>query len=340
MKKFIQYDLAIGFWNIDGLHYRVNGKRYCKTDDEDVISSLKNVDLICLAETHCSKVDDLVLENFLYYQNIRQKSKGAKKHSGGLAFLIKKSIKPGICLLPVSNSEFMWMKLSKQYFNFVRDLYISVVYVCPKNSSFAKKSDDIFELLENDICKFSKDGDILLTGDFNARTNTTPDYCTNDDIGEFIDLPVDYQQDVPLIRFNSDNNPVDFNGDKLLNLCKNTGLRLINGRFLGDVSGHFTCYNYIGKPSVIDYMVASPSILNSINTFHIGNPNEHSIHSTLSLRLKIHSLTTPVEDNNTLTPIRKYKWKCGDSIKYLQSLLKPDINEQLKSPLRGKHYPR
>ena len=43
-------------------------------------------------------------------------------------------------------------------------------------SPFSAKNDDIFELIENDIAKFSSDGHILLFGDFNAKTNTDPDY--------------------------------------------------------------------------------------------------------------------------------------------------------------------
>ena len=41
--------------------------------------------------------------------------------------------------------------------------------------------------------------------------------------------------------------------NKLLVLCKNTRLRIANGRFFGDTTGKFTCYHYMNAPSVIDY---------------------------------------------------------------------------------------
>ena len=180
----------------------------------------------------------------------------------------------------------MWLKLCKSFFNFDKDIYIAVVYTCPTNSSYAKNCENLYELLEEDICKFTKKGECLLTEDFNTRTATEPDFCTNDDIGTFLDSTLPYEQDNPLLRSNTDKKQVDINGEKLLNLCKTTGLRIINGRFLGDLSGYFTCHNHVGNPSVIDYMIATPAILNCIDTFYVRDPSEFSIHSLLTLRLK------------------------------------------------------
>ena len=51
-------------------------------------------------------------------------------------------------------------------------------------------------------------------------------------------------------------------GEKLLDLCKGTGLRILNGRFLGDTLGHPTCYSPNGNPSTIDYIIwCSPTQL-------------------------------------------------------------------------------
>jgi exonuclease III len=169
-------DLSLVFWNIDGAHYRIGNQRFCKLDDPDVQKHLSNHSIICLAETHCSSSDFIDLDGFTLTSNIRPKNPKATKHSGGLAVYTKKTIKSGITFLPTTNSELMWFKLDKNFFNMSNDLYVLLVYICPANSSFAAKRDDLFEIIENDIASYSKSGDCLVCGDFNARTSTHPDY--------------------------------------------------------------------------------------------------------------------------------------------------------------------
>ena len=41
-------------------------------------------------------------------------------------------------------------------------------------------------------------------------------------------------------------------GRLLKDICIQTGLRILNGRCTGDVTGNFTCHNYRGS-SVVDY---------------------------------------------------------------------------------------
>jgi hypothetical protein len=47
---------------------------------------------------------------------------------------------------------------------------ICFIYKPPEYSSYSRKlQDDILELIEKDISKYSNDGKIILTGDLNAR---------------------------------------------------------------------------------------------------------------------------------------------------------------------------
>ena len=107
------------------------------------------------------------------------------------------------------------------------------------NGSFADKSDDIFELVENDIAFLSKNNNqFIICGDFNARTKTEPDYCISKDshiLNEYLDLPFPLpDDDLPIPRLNSDTQNCNKRGQKLLNLCKSADLRILNGRFFGD----------------------------------------------------------------------------------------------------------
>ena len=58
----------------------------------------------------------------------------------------------------------------------------------------------MWHLLNNEIALYSKEGDINLTGDFNARTGVLPDFTTHDS-NIHIPLP---PEDVDQAHFNSD----------------------------------------------------------------------------------------------------------------------------------------
>ena len=148
-------NISIAFWNIDNVHYSINRKKFCKLDDEDIKKALGQHDIICLLETHCSFSDTIELEGYSTVMNVRPKSPKATKHSGGIAILVKTNIKPGVTFLPLSNTEFMWIKLNKKFFNMQDDLFVAAVYKCPANSSYANKTEDIFELIENDVAMYS-----------------------------------------------------------------------------------------------------------------------------------------------------------------------------------------
>ena len=90
-----------------------------------------------------------------------------------------------------------------------------------------------------------------------------------------MDIPT-YKFDEPIERCNSDKHSVDTQGEKLLNLCKNSRLRIINGRMRGDRFGNFTRYPLSMRetPSTIDYMICDTDLYKNIKSFtplhHLG----------------------------------------------------------------------
>ena len=75
-----------------------------------------------------------------------------------------------ILILTSSNKQFIWFKISENG-NAIR---IAACYVVPQVSKIYKRRafdhKDPFAALKNDIAKYSQEGEILLVGDFNART--------------------------------------------------------------------------------------------------------------------------------------------------------------------------
>ena len=86
--------------------------------------------------------------------------------SGGLALLYKSKFNDSISVEKES-SNFLWLKISKEYTKTGRD------YIPPYNSNYF--CPDLFDELENDIEKFSSLGSILLMGDLNSRTGKYSD---------------------------------------------------------------------------------------------------------------------------------------------------------------------
>jgi hypothetical protein len=58
-------------------------------------------------------------------------------------------------------------------------------------------------------------------------------------------------------------------GKHLLNLCKESGLRILNGRTIGDLQGKHTCITYNGC-SVVDYMLVSIELLYLLGYFEVN----------------------------------------------------------------------
>ena len=75
---------------------------------------------------------------------------------------------------------------------------------------------------------------------------------------------------VPIVRSDTDLNPTDSHGERLLELCKSNLLGILNGRF-GNNNNRYTRYpsKPVDKPSVIDYALTSKNLLSIIKSFNI-----------------------------------------------------------------------
>ena len=118
----------------------------------------------------------------------------------------------------------------------------------------------------------------------NYRTSNCPDYVVNDCINVGDVLPDDYVTDVPVIRCCEDTGNLNNYGSLLLDLCKQTGLRILNGRCCEDKQG---LYTYIGPrgSSLVDYVVTSQNLIQHVGTFKVKDPNIMSDHCMVDFSL-------------------------------------------------------
>jgi hypothetical protein len=65
---------------------------------------------------------------------------------------------------------------------------------------------------------------MIIQGDFNAYTNTMPDFVLHDEFNHSNDDDF-YKHDINLPRNNLDNKRTNNSGKQLLNVCKEAGLK-------------------------------------------------------------------------------------------------------------------
>jgi hypothetical protein len=141
-----------------------------------------------------------------------------------------------------NHPDILWIKLDQSFFSLQRDIYLAVVYISPEYSNgIVNDIEQIYSVLLSDIVL----SDIIVQGDFNAYTNTQPDFVMFD--AECISSDnVLYQPDKIMSRNNLDHKHVNNSGKNLFNLCKESGLRILNCRTAGDLTGQPTCITYNG----------------------------------------------------------------------------------------------
>ena len=89
------------------------------------------------------------------------------------------------------HSDYIWCKLDKSFFHLEKDIFLCAIYIPPRDSPYFNP--DTFLDLENDIAKFSNEGHVMLSGDFNVRTGFALDYIE-------VDANIHIPGDMPILK--------------------------------------------------------------------------------------------------------------------------------------------
>ena len=86
--------------------------------------------------------------------------------------------------------------------------------------------------LSKELRKFNQLGQMCITGDLNSRTGENLDYVCNINLDRYVELPEENVQHVnSLPKLRNQDKHVTMLGTKLLTLCKENSLVIVNGRF-------------------------------------------------------------------------------------------------------------
>ena len=185
------------------------------------------------------------------------------------------------------------------FINIDRDVYLAVVYISPEYSSGNTNDiESVYSILLNEVEKFSRLGDIIIQGDFNAYANTQPDFAEFDNETKRVNLDdSDYHSDTIMSRNNLDHKHTNNSGKLLLNFCKETRIRILNGRTTGDLNGQSTCITY-NDSSLVDYTLISEELLKSVGYFEVHDFTSLTNHVQLVVEfLLIHLSSTEIRTN-------------------------------------------
>ena len=300
-----------------------------------------------MSETHIGKDSELEthIPNYKLIESCRTISDNTR-YFEGLCLYIHKNIKGGVTLVKNDHSDIIWIKLPKESFKFRKKLFIGFVYMSPINSTVYRNSDidsgTLLDSVRQDILDFSQVGDTLLMGDINAHiAKDTPDYIQGDVTDGHVPIPDDlYQPDIPISRNTMEVENTCPQGKLLLSLCKAIPLRILNGRRSGDSYGSFTHYPFRTKgftenPSVIDYGIANPQLLERVRYFRVDDLTELSDHGCISTSIDANFTIISRLDNIPTKPCpERFIWRSPYKEKFYDLINSNQSKMTLRSILK------
>jgi hypothetical protein len=215
----------------------------------------------------------------------------AGSHRGGVACYVRERLQQHVTHFSSdASNSFAVMRISKEA-GFQRDLYLFVCYVVPRGSTrISMATRGIWVELQECIGAALSRGQVLMVGDLNARTGTASDFS----IDSIVDDEFQIGSGPTCAPRNNQDTVVNSHGRELLKLCHRTGLRIANGRVLGDELGCFSYVSPSGDASLVDYVVACPETFGLVTHLSVV-PAPFTDHQALQFEL---ALTTPMHDGD------------------------------------------
>lgn len=268
----------------------------------DFVDYVNQFDIVCIQETKLCNLDSVELDGFELHCNNRGGIEG-RIPSGGVGILISDKVKDKVKVLKPTHDHVLWCVIDKSVLHHPSDILLGNVYIPPEKSKYSNI--EMFSEIEEemiDICHlFNCYNNCILSGDFNSHFGSLSEVLQFDDvahdnnIGEIIAnvLP----DEISITEFGISENrksqektPYNNYGYRFVEMCKNLGMFVLNGRVGRDKDiGSVTC-----NRSVDDVFSASPIIFSLVKDFYVDtfNPLLSDKHSPICL-----SLTKPVMDS-------------------------------------------
>lgn len=307
------------------LAWNINGGIDDMLGEPDIQAMVKSCDIAVLTETWKGPAYDVDFPGYLSKHFARgHRHKNAKRDSGGFLVLISEEHKRHITVHQKSE-HIVWVTV-RNVFNIANNIvHIGFIYIPPERSTY-QIDGCYFDQLQNEITDKSASGRVMLCGDFNAHTGELEDFIR--------DIEVNDNQPITTHRFNKDTK-VDLFGRLLIDLCKNTGLQILNGRepFARETT-KFTCHRPAGKnkkegKSTVDYLITCPDMAKHIKSFIVMDKRVDSDHCPLVFEVDGIKKQDAHTESKPIDAPRSYIWDPTKNDQYCA---------ELESELHEEHY--
>lgn len=236
--------------NVQGLVTR----RTNKLKTQEIQNIFHSSDAVLLTETWTDDFSDIYVNNFeAFILNRKEQKKTSKRNSGGIILYLRNKFVNKDTLVYKDEQDFLWVKICKSILFVDEDLYVCLCYIIHEESSRQSMNDsNVFDRLLDSVAYIENRANIkcrlIICGDLNSRTSIKPDFVEDDGSAHMSVLPDEYVSDNPLPRFSEVIGHVNRNRLQLLDFCKLTGLRIMNGRVGNDYGvGRYTCVGRRGS---------------------------------------------------------------------------------------------
>ena len=289
---------------------------------------------MCVTETKLDQTDVISVPGYTFFSQQR-KQKYIRK-SGGIGLFCKQHLRQNINVIETETDYIMWIRLDKTLFGTSDDLILGILYISPSQSRFL--NDDEMLDLETEITSMCGQSSLIcLTGDMNARTATLCDFITADSfIADLFDFDEEtlrfYNQAEQLHTLNINKNRIsrdkhtNNNGYKLIEICINNNLFILNGRFGKDkTEGKLT----FRDQSLIDYTICSFDCLRMLVDFEVIKTDclISDGHALLSWSLSIeHQNSTTAASEEVSSPTHK-KWDSKLADEFMKKMPFDQLND-------------
>ena len=298
--------LKLMSWNIQGIGQKI--------ELDEIRNMLNCYDIIFLYETMKLDTFDPQIEGYRYFHYQRKyKHPKARRPSGGIAVLIKSDIFDSKSVsIEKANEHVIWLKITRS----THEIFIGGTYIPPEGSMtylHNKHGIDVINELREDLANYlERTPFVAICGDFNSRTGEMKDFeeFVNGKNSSIISDTVYVTGRTPIIqgnwntkcRLNKDSKVNAF-GKDLINLCRASGIRIMNGFYDGSNTDKYTCLTPMGQ-STVDYLLCSESTYNYLENLTIMDKLAESDHTPLSFTLNF-SLMSKIRDSSQIRPLKK-----------------------------------
>jgi len=213
-------------WNIHG------GTKTKLSTNSHIQSLFDDSDVVALIETHLFPDETpLHMPGFQCLHNPRpvcdmSSTRAVVKHSGGVVVFVNDSWSDNVSLCKQSTDG------TRLWLQFQRSRAAPFLYAPPKGSPYVDEG--LFDNIVAEVGMIQDlGGNILLAGDFNAKTSAADDYVDYryfaDHMLDMLSLGNDFPKVLPE-RQNSDKGGLKGWHNEFLDLCRSSGLFILNGR--------------------------------------------------------------------------------------------------------------